>query len=70
HVKAAVYDNWACVGSANFNRLSMFKNKEINIAFYDKNTVDELVEQLFIKDLECSKRYTEETDIPLIYYIM
>ncbi len=70
HVKAAVYDNWACVGSANFNRLSMFKNKEINIAFYDKNTVDELVEKLFVPDLENSKRYIEKVDVPIIYYIM
>ncbi|MBR3627783.1 MAG: phosphatidylserine/phosphatidylglycerophosphate/cardiolipin synthase family protein, partial [Elusimicrobia bacterium] len=41
HVKAAVYDNWACLGSANFNKLSMFKNREINIAFYDENLVNE-----------------------------
>ena len=70
HAKAAVYDNWACVGSANFNRLSMFKNKEIDIAFYDKNTVEELIEKLFIPDLENSKRHTEKVDVPLIYYIM
>lgn len=70
HVKAAVYDNWACVGSANFNRLSMFKNKEVNIAFYDKNAVDELIERLFVPDLENSKRYTEKVDVPIVYYIM
>lgn len=70
HAKAAVYDNWACLGSANFNRLSMFKNKEINIAFYDYDAVEELIEKLFVPDFENSRRYTEETDIPLIYYIM
>ncbi len=70
HVKAAVYDGWACVGSANFNRLSMFKNREINIAFSDEKTVDELVERLFKKDFENSKKYTKQVDIPLIYYIM
>ncbi len=70
HVKAAVYDNWCCVGSANFNRLSMFKNKEVNIAFYDKNTIDELINKLFLPDIENSKRYNEKVDVPFIYYIM
>ena len=32
HVKAAVYDGWACLGSANFDRLSLRLNREANIA--------------------------------------
>ncbi|WP_413852682.1 phospholipase D-like domain-containing protein [Candidatus Ruminimicrobium bovinum] len=70
HVKAAIYDDWACLGSANFNKLSMFKNREINIAFYDKKLVDELLEKLFIKDFEVSQKYEEPVDIPVIYYLM
>jgi len=70
HVKAAIYDNWACLGSANFNRLSMFKNREINIAFYDENLVNELLERLFIKDFEVSQKYEEPVEIPVIYYLM
>ena len=70
HVKAAVYDNWACLGSANFNKLSMFKNREINIAFYDENLVNELVENLFLKDFEVSDKYEEPVDIPFIYYLI
>lgn len=70
HVKAAIYDNWACLGSANFNKLSMFKNREINIAFYDKKLVDELYEKLFVKDFEVSQKYEEPVDIPVIYYLM
>lgn len=70
HVKAAVYDNWACVGSANFNKLSMFKNREINIAFYDENAVNELVNNLFLKDFEVSDKYEEPVEIPLIYYLI
>jgi cardiolipin synthase len=31
HVKAAVYDQWACFGSANFDNLSLHKNYELNI---------------------------------------
>ena len=70
HVKAAVYDNWACLGSANFNKLSMFKNREINVAFYDEKLVNELVENLFLKDFEVSDKYEEEVDIPFIYYLI
>ena len=70
HVKAAVYDNWACLGSANFNKLSMFKNREINIAFYDEKMVNELIERLFITDIENSKRYKNTQDVPFIYYLI
>ena len=70
HVKAAIYDNWACLGSANFNKLSMFKNREINIAFYDNNLVNELFEKLFVKDFEVSQKYEEPVEIPVIYYLM
>ena len=70
HVKAAVYDNWACLGSANFNKLSMFKNREINVAFYDEKTVNELIETLFEPDFEVSDKFEEEVDIPFIYYLI
>lgn len=70
HVKAAVYDNWACLGSANFNKLSMFKNREINVAFYDESLVNELIENLFMTDFEVSDKYEEEVDIPFIYYLI
>ena len=70
HVKAAIYDNWACLGSANFNRLSMFKNREINIAFYDEKTVNELLKRLFIKDFEVSEKYEKKVEIPFVYYLM
>ena len=70
HAKAAIYDNWACLGSANFNKLSMFKNREINIAFYDDKLVNELLNKLFIPDIENSKRYRKQENIPLIYYLL
>lgn len=70
HVKAAVYDNWACVGSANFNKLSMFKNREINVAFYDEKLVNELIETLFEPDFEVSDKFEKEVDIPFIYYLI
>ena len=70
HVKAAVYDNWACLGSANFNKLSMFKNREINVAFYDDKLVNELIETVFMPDFEVSDKYEKEVDIPFIYYLI
>lgn len=70
HVKAAVYDNWACLGSANFNKLSLFKNREINVAFYDEKTVNKLIKDLFMKDFEVSDKFEEPVDIPFIYYLM
>ena len=36
HIKAAIYDGWMCVGSANFDKLSLKINKEII-----KNMVDQ-----------------------------
>ena len=48
-VKAAVFDGWACLGSANFDRLSLRLNRETNIATSEAAAVD-AVEQLFEPD--------------------
>jgi phosphatidylserine/phosphatidylglycerophosphate/cardiolipin synthase-like enzyme len=50
HVKAAVYDGWACLGSANFDKLSLQINQEINIGFSDPDTVERLVHRVFQPD--------------------
>ncbi|NHN36151.1 phosphatidylserine/phosphatidylglycerophosphate/cardiolipin synthase family protein [Pseudomaricurvus alcaniphilus] len=50
HVKAAVFDGWACLGSANWDRLSLQINKEINIATSAPEAVNELVTVLFEAD--------------------
>jgi len=55
HLKALVIDDWACVGSANMDGLSLRINDELNIAFSDKKTVDRLVRNLFVKDFKRSK---------------
>ncbi|MFT5905224.1 MAG: cardiolipin synthase [Cryomorphaceae bacterium] len=59
HVKALIVDDWVCVGSANFDALSMRINEEINIAFTDKKKADELVNGLFRKDIKKSTRLYE-----------
>jgi len=59
HLKAAVYDGWICLGSANFDKLSLRINKEINIATSHPLPVDDLLERVFIPDMEASVELTE-----------
>jgi cardiolipin synthase A/B len=59
HIKAAVYDGWLCTGSANFDKLSLIDNLELNIATSDKETVNNLLERLFKADFQKSKEMTE-----------
>ena len=55
HIKAAVYDGWACTGSANFDKMSLEINKELNLSTSDRDTVNTLLERLFIPDMEKSE---------------
>ena len=59
HVKAAIYDDWACVGSANFDRFSLRLNRELNIASSDPAMVSQLHERLFEPDFRASPELTE-----------
>ena len=59
HIKAAVFDGWACFGSANWDNLSFHTNKELNLATSDKETVDVLLERLFEPDFAKSVELTE-----------
>jgi len=59
HVKAAIYDGWVCVGSANFDRLSLRLNRELNIASSDPTLAEQLRQQLFERDFQASAELTE-----------
>jgi cardiolipin synthase len=59
HVKAAIYDDWACLGSANFDNLSLRINTELNLATSNTGAVNALKEQLFRPDMERSVELTE-----------
>ena len=59
HVKAAVFDGWACLGSANWDKLSFRTNKELNIATSHPSYVDALLEQVFVPDFAQSVELTE-----------
>ena len=50
HVKAAVYDGWACLGSANFDKLSFRINKEMNLSSSDPRFTDQIIEEVFEPD--------------------
>ena len=59
HVKAAVYDGWACVGSANFDKMSLHVGQDLDIGFSDPATVERLKQGLFEKDFARSREITE-----------
>ena len=59
HVKAALYDGWACLGSANWDRWSFYLNKELNIATSEPSVVRSLREDIFEKDFATSVELTE-----------
>ncbi len=52
HVKAALYDGWACFGSANFDEASLRNNHEADLATSDPAVVEELEERLFLPDFD------------------
>jgi cardiolipin synthase len=59
HVKAAIFDGWACVGSANWDKLSFRTNKELNIATSHPETVQDLMDRVFAPDFARSVEITE-----------
>ena len=62
HIKAALYDGWACVGSANFDRLSLHVNNEFSIGFSDPATISELRQRLFETDFQRSREVTDHPE--------
>jgi phosphatidylserine/phosphatidylglycerophosphate/cardiolipin synthase-like enzyme len=62
HVKAAIYDGWACVGSANFDKMSLRVGQEEDVAFSDPATVDKLKKELFEADFARSREITQPAD--------
>jgi cardiolipin synthase len=70
HAKAAVFDGWASVGSANLDRLSLHINKELNIATSEASAVNELLETLFEPDFQLSGELTEPFPLRWTDYII
>lgn len=69
HVKAAIFDDWATLGSANMDRYSLYINQEMNLGVSDPGFVKELEERLFEKDFQNSDEITEPFVIAWTSYI-
>lgn len=63
HVKAAIVDGWACVGTANFDKLSLEVNKEVNVATSHPPAVMELLHKVFLPDLADAEEILQPVDI-------
>jgi cardiolipin synthase len=70
HIKAAVYDGWACVGTANFDKLSLQINRELNLATSHPETVEQLLETLFEPDFGKSTEITEPVPLNLTDHLI
>jgi cardiolipin synthase len=55
HLKAAIYDGWACVGTANLNKMSLRIGQELDIGYSDPAAVEQLKKQLFETDFRRSR---------------
>ncbi len=69
HVKAAIFDGWASVGSANFDKLSLKINKELNLATSDPETIQALMSQVFVPDLLVSKEINAPIEVTLMTHL-
>ena len=69
HLKAALYDGWACLGSANFDRLSLRLNKETNVATSHPEAVADLVDRVFSPDFERALELTEPLPTAWLDYL-
>jgi cardiolipin synthase A/B len=56
HLKAMICDDWANFGSANLDTLSMCINRELNLAFSHRGTVEALENAVFLPDFRRSRR--------------
>ncbi|MBX3743664.1 MAG: phosphatidylserine/phosphatidylglycerophosphate/cardiolipin synthase family protein, partial [Akkermansiaceae bacterium] len=66
HMKVMICDDWACVGSANLDTLSMRINRELNISFRDPGQVKELIDKVFLPDFRISpRRRLSQTESPI-----
>ena len=59
HINAAICDGWLCTGSANFDKLSLKDNLELNVATSYQPAVRHFEEVLFEKDFKKSKEMQE-----------
>ena len=59
HAKAAIFDGWASVGSANLDRLSLKINQELNVTTSEPSAVQALQDTLFDPDFAAATELQE-----------
>lgn len=69
HLKAAVYDGWACLGSANLDRLSLRTNREMNLATSHPPAVAALERAVFTTDMAQAVELTEPLPADWSHYL-
>ncbi len=62
HTKALIVDGWACIGSANFNKLSLRLNQETDVATSDPGIMERLRTELFEVDFAKSHELTQPVE--------
>ncbi len=63
HLKAIICDDWANIGSANLDTLSLRINRELNLAFTDHTAIQKLESAVFLPDFRKSRRlHSRETE--------
>jgi cardiolipin synthase len=66
HLKAMICDNWATIGSANLDTISLRINRELNLSFADPTLIQQLEQSVFAPDFAASKQLRlEETELLL-----
>ena len=69
HVKAAIYDGWACLGTANFDKLSFKLNREVNVGTSDQAFVETLKAEVFERDFELSEELDRRQPVQLVDHL-
>jgi cardiolipin synthase len=69
HVKALMVDDWACVGSANLNHLSLRVCQEHNVATSDPAFATRVKRELFEEDFGRSYELTEPVSIEWVDFL-
>jgi cardiolipin synthase len=69
HVKAAIYDGWVCLGTANFDRLSLRVNKEVNVASSDPALVEAVRARVFEQDFAVSDELLGRRDVGAMEHV-
>lgn len=59
HIKAGLFDNYAVVGSANMDKMSLYVNREMSVGVSDPAFIRDIETRLFEKDFEISEELTK-----------